>query len=283
VKERGRESAAAAFDAIADGYDADFSQTELGLLLRARLWSVLEGALPRRGQLLELGCGTGNDAVHFAQRGAAVLATDQSDEMLTQTSAKAQLMGVDVQTARLDLAQPSLPPDAGPFDGAWSSFGPLNCITNRAPLWAFLAQHVRPGGVVVLVVMAPLTPWDWLWFGGHGQLGAASRRLRAGRLRAGRLRAGRLANAGAGSSVRVWYPSWRTLVREAGPAFELRRAEGIGALLPISEAGHLVTRFPRFFGFLARIESYAGRIPPAADLCDHYALVLRRTTATQRP
>ncbi len=258
-----------AFDAVASEYDDDFSHSALGQMLRARLWTILEAEMPAHGRLLELGCGTGEDAVHLSRRGATVLATDQSTEMLMMTKAKAAGAGVSVQTQRLDLEAPTLDDsDQGRrFDGAWSSFGPLNCVADRQPLWRFLAQHIVPGGVVVLVVMAPLTPWDWLWFGGHGQLRAATRRLRSGRV----------ANAGAGGRVRVWYPSWRQLVEESGAAFHLRRVEGIGALLPISEASHLVTRFPRLFRLAARMERHLGRLPPWPSLCDHYALVLERT------
>ncbi len=256
----------AAFDGVAAHYDADFSHTALGQLLRARLWSVLERHLPSDGALLELGCGTGEDAVHLASRGAAVLATDQSANMVAITAAKAAAAGLAMRTAALDLAAPALAGDEV-FAGAWSSFGPLNCVADRRPLWRFLRSRVRPGGTVVLVVMAPLTPWDWLWFGMHGQPRTATRRLRAGRI----------ANAGGGETVAVWYPSWRTLRREAGAAFDVQRVEGIGAVLPISEAGHLVARFPRFFGLAARIEGQIAGLPPWSLLCDHYALVLRRT------
>lgn len=267
---------------MAPDYDEDFSHSALGRLLRTRLWSVLDAALPAGGRLLELGCGTGEDAVHMARRGAVVLATDQSAEMLRVTAVKAADAGVALQTAPLDLAAPALPRTAamaetgaeGPsFDGAWSSFGPLNCVADRAPLWRFLAREVRQGGAVVVVVMAPLTPWDWLWFGGHGQLRTATRRLRAGAA----------ANAGAGGSVRVWYPSWRTLRAEAQPWFTVERVEAIGALLPISEAGHLVARFPRIFGVAARLEAKLGGRSPWPSLCDHYALVLRRSAEPAAP
>ncbi|MCO4761528.1 MAG: class I SAM-dependent methyltransferase [Myxococcales bacterium] len=261
----------AAFDAIAGAYDADFTTTPLGALLRERLWTLLDQHLPTDGQLLELGCGTGHDAVHLAGRGARVWATDQSEEMLSVARKKAEKQGVQLQTAALDLAAPALPKNApGQFDGAWSSFGPLNCIADRGPLWQWLTTRIRPGGTVVLVVMAPLAPWDWLWFGAHGQLRAATRRRGQG---------GR-ANAGAGSTVRVWYPSWRTLASEAAASFSVVHTEGLGVLLPISEAGHLVGRFPRLFGAAAQLEARIAGLPPCRSLCDHYALVLRRRDAS---
>ncbi len=270
----GAQGAGAAFDAIASGYDDDFTHSPLGLLLRQRLWRLLERELPSQGRLLELGCGTGEDAAHLARRGAQVVATDQSPEMLVQAAAKA---GPRVTTALLDLATPpglSGPTEGaaalrGPFDGAWSSFGPLNCVRDRAPLWRWLADVLTPGGRLVLVVMSPLAPWDWLWFGAHGQVGPALRRLR-------RRRAGVAANAGAGRTVQVWYPSWRTLAAEAAPDFDVRRVEGVGVLLPISEAGHLVARAPRLFAQLARVEARLAGLPPWRTLCDHTALVLER-------
>lgn len=254
----------AAFDAAAVGYDADFSHSLLGDMLRRRLWSVLERHLPQRGRLLELGCGTGEDALHMAQRGAAVVATDVSAKMRAVTQRKCG--DAPVEVAHLDLEDPYASAVAGPFDGAWSSFGPVNCVSDRGPLWSWLSEQLAPGASLTLVVMSPFAPWDWCWFGLHGQLSAATRRLREGSL----------AHAGAGAEIKVWYPSWRRLAREASTSFEVVTVRGLGVFLPVSEAGHLVDKAPRLFRAAAWLESRIDGLPPCRSLCDHYVLSLRR-------
>ena len=58
-------------------------------------------------QVLELGCGTGEDAIWLAKRGVRVLATDGSPAMLEATARKAQAEGVSelIETRRLDFTR----------------------------------------------------------------------------------------------------------------------------------------------------------------------------------
>src|SRR5437773_8713408 len=61
---------------------------------------------------------------------------------------------------------------AGAFDGAFSSFGALNCEPDLAAVARGLDALVRPGGFVVCSVMNRFYPWEVLWFlarrGGRG-------------------------------------------------------------------------------------------------------------------
>ena len=72
------QTSAAAFDDLAREYDAEFTTTALGSVLRAMVWKRYEHCFAGREHLLEIGCGTGEDAVHLARRGYRVLATDAS-------------------------------------------------------------------------------------------------------------------------------------------------------------------------------------------------------------
>jgi hypothetical protein len=79
-----------AFDAFAADYDATFTHTALGQRLRRRVWRVLADYFQAGQTVLELACGTGEDAVWLAQRGLTVTATDGSAEMVRATAVKAQ-------------------------------------------------------------------------------------------------------------------------------------------------------------------------------------------------
>jgi ubiquinone/menaquinone biosynthesis C-methylase UbiE len=75
----------AAFDVFAPTYDVDFTQTRLGKMLRGRVWQVLERYFSPGDHVLELACGTGEDACWLAEWGIRVTATDGSAEMVETT------------------------------------------------------------------------------------------------------------------------------------------------------------------------------------------------------
>ena len=268
------------FDAVATGYDAAFTSQRLGQWLREMVWQRLAASFASGQHVLELGCGTGEDAIWLAQRGVHVTATDVSHAMLEETRRKVEIAGVGewVTVAELDMNGLSKPlsnpsPEKGgvwrdtepQFDGAFSNFGPLNCVQDRPALFTMLAQSIRPGGRLVLVVMGPVCPWEIGWFLGHGNLRAARRRFRSG------------AEARIGdSTLRVWYPSRRRLRAELAPSFRTLEVAGIGLLLPPSDMGGLADRTPKLAERLARIDRRMACALPWRWLNDHYLLVLER-------
>jgi len=261
-----------AFDAVAADYDETFTDTLLGRWLRDGVREKLSALYSSGDHVLELGCGTGDDAVWLARRGVHVTATDASEGMLDVARRKATAAGVTslVDLARVDLAAP--PGDMAAwtqgrtFHGVVSNFGALNCVPDRRPIAAALARCVQPGGKVVVVVMGPLCPWEMAWHLLHGQVRTALRRFRGGLH----------AHAGAGAHVRVWYPSPRTTLREFAPSFRPVSAMGIGVLLPPTYLCHFVERRPALFERLATGERRCREHLPWTWLNDHYLLVLER-------
>jgi SAM-dependent methyltransferase len=270
-RRQGPASAASAFDAAAEGYDAEFTATRLGQWLRQAVWAELTAAFQPGDHVLELGCGTGEDAVWLAGRGIRVLATDGSPAMLNLAHAKARRAGVEARVtfACLDLGAGlfgSSVPAARTFDGAFSNFGALNCLPDRRLLAQALARHLRPGARIVLVLMGPLCPWEIAWHLAHGD---ASRGLR-------RWRGGVDVDLGDGAPIRVWYPSPRRVRAEFAPYFDPLCSAGIGTLLPPTYLSHLVERWPDWLSELAVWESRVRHRFPWTWLNDHYLLVLER-------
>lgn len=270
------------FDATAASYDAHFTGHRLGRWLRQEIHHRLADLIQPDDHVLELGCGTGEDAIWLARRGATVVATDASTAMLEIAAHKAVAAGLDGQivTTPLDLSQlgdwPSTfarsrhPGAGGLYDAVLANFGVLNCLPERRTLAAALAQWVRPGGHVVLVVMSPCCPWEIAWYTAHGQLRTAFRRCRSGVE----------ASLGEGASVRVWYPSPRRLQLEFAPYFRPVEMAGIGVLLPPSYLAHLVDRWPRLFARLAGWEPRLAGHFPWTWLNDHYLMIFERPVAT---
>ena len=109
--------------------------------------------------VLELGCGTGEDALWLARHGVRVTATDVSQTMLAVAQRKAAAANLTdlIDFAAIDLA--SLPSTSSfiihrhrsPFSAAFSNFGPLNCLPDRRP-WP---RRWRTG-------CDPVAGWFWL-------------------------------------------------------------------------------------------------------------------------
>ena len=168
-----------AFDVIAETYDVTFTSVSIASLLRQAVWRRADSAFRPGSVILEMNCGTGEDAVHLAARGIRVQATDVSPEMVRLTAEKAAARGVSerVETSRLAWEDLDALGESS-FDGALSDFGGLNCVRDLASAAAALARRLRPGAPVLLCVMGPIAVWEWAWFGAHLEFSKAVRRLR---------------------------------------------------------------------------------------------------------
>src|SRR5260370_29257424 len=81
-------SPATVFDHVAARYDALWTTTSIGRAQRRLVWHEM-GALFQAGErILDIGCGTGEDAIHFAARGVTVYATDASPAMVQVARAR---------------------------------------------------------------------------------------------------------------------------------------------------------------------------------------------------
>ena len=253
------------FDTLATTYDDDFTTSAIGRRMRRAVWRRLDSHARAGDRVLELNCGTGEDAVHLAARGVTVLATDVSPAMLEVARDKARQRGLTARVTVRQLAIEDLGPALDhepPFDGVLSNFGGLNCVLDLDAVAQGLAQVVRPGGWAVLCVMGPWVPWEWVWYLGHGQVRTALRRLRP----AGVVWRG----------LTIRYPTIGTLRRALGASFQLHRVSAIGALLPPSYVEAWARRHPHWLAFFDRVERRTETWPPLPWLADHYLAEFER-------
>lgn len=116
-----------AYDRLAPRYDDRTLQNPIHLWMRAASLRLLYESFQKKDRILELGCGTGEEAVRLASRGVEVLATDMSSEMLRITEEKARRRDVGdlVETRRMGIHEVSnLVEEFGgaSFDGAYASY-----------------------------------------------------------------------------------------------------------------------------------------------------------------
>jgi SAM-dependent methyltransferase len=296
------------FDAAAATYDADFSERRLGRWLRQAVQAHLGALFAPGDRVLELGCGTGEDALWLARRGVRVTATDASPAMLDITRGKVQAQSLQhlVETAQLDMAalaehsrltpgdpvlstQPSVlspqhstqPSVLSPQHSTQSSvLSPQHsydgCFSNFGALNCLVDR--RPVAEALAGCVRPggrvalvlMAPLCAWEIGWHLLRGDARRAFR-------RLRQGAVAHAGGGRGVRVWYPSPRRLARELAPRFRALETRAVGALLPPSYLAPLAERWPRLFAALALLDQKLPARAPWPSIADHYLMIFERS------
>jgi SAM-dependent methyltransferase len=267
---------AQAFDVVAGDYDAVYGPEGNAVMtwMRQENLTLLRETFPPDSHLLEIGCGTGEEAVALARAGRRVLATDISPQMAARTRAKARAAGVAERVVA--LAAPAgglaaLRPHA-PFDGAYASFGALNCEPALDRVATALTRLVKPGGRFVCSVMARWCPFELGWFLLHGRPRVAFRRLRRG---------WQLAPVAGQDGVEIAVPTRYLAVRDVarafGPRFMVERTMALPLLLPPPYLDPLYRKRRALFD---RLEPWERRLRerwPWRLWGDHVVLVLRRT------
>src|SRR5215470_10104545 len=98
------------FDAIAPSYASLWSEAQEGASQRAEVWREIQGLWQPGERVVDLGCGTGDDALFLTGLGIEVLGIDASERMVEIARAR----GVD---ARFDQIETSGAGFSAYFDG----------------------------------------------------------------------------------------------------------------------------------------------------------------------
>ena len=178
-----------AFDRHSLTYDEQFSSLVTARAIRQEIWRIADNLFPAGAHILDLGCGTGDDAIHFAQRGLHVTALDISPRMIAKLILKADAAGLSKQ---IDARIGDINRVAGAagglsdnhpsgarhsFDGIFSNFGALNCLPDVRGLGRLAERTLKPGAPAVLVTMGRFHPLETALFLLKGNFRGAFRRL----------------------------------------------------------------------------------------------------------
>jgi SAM-dependent methyltransferase len=259
------------FDELAGTYDATFTDTGVGKALRRIVWARLDQSFLGTHRVLDLGCGTGEDAVRLASHGIDVVATDISPRMIQVARCKARDSGCIDRIEFRCLAMEDLGAclDGPLYDGVLSNFGAVNCVRNLPSLVADLAARLAPGAPLLWVVMGRHVPWEWIWYLFRGSWNKAGRRLR------------RSGVEWRGLTIR--YPTPAELAAQLRPYFAINRMTALGFALPPSYAAGWLDRRPRLLNALTRLEALAQRSSTLASWSDHYIVEATRLPSGTGP
>jgi ubiquinone/menaquinone biosynthesis C-methylase UbiE len=259
------------FDHIATTYDATFTQSAIGQLQRKRVWNYLEEIIPQlRGfEILELNCGTGEDALMFGEKGFNIVATDVSEEMLKVTQQKAHQFSMQnkISSHYLDLDSFDETLFDKKFDLIFSNFGGLNCI-NPQSLQALIRKMPRllsPGGRFVAVIMPKFSLWESAYFLLKFRFLKAFRRWTSREVVADLQ----------GIGVKTWYFRPRQIRAWSSNHFTCVVTHPIGFALPPSYVDNFFIKRPRLLKRLDKIEQKLGRISFLSGMADHFLIDLK--------
>jgi SAM-dependent methyltransferase len=126
----------------------------------AVLTEVVTALAPRPGTALDLGCGHGGDALWLASLGWHVTAVDVAATAVERVTAAADAAGLSdrVAAVRHDLSQSF--PD-GTFDLVSACYFHTPVDIPRAEVLRRAAEAVAPGGLLLVVEHASVSPWSW--------------------------------------------------------------------------------------------------------------------------
>jgi demethylmenaquinone methyltransferase/2-methoxy-6-polyprenyl-1,4-benzoquinol methylase len=152
----------AMFDRIARVYDRMNSVMTAGMHHRWRRRAADLADVAAGDEVLDVATGTGDLAVELASRGAKVIASDFSDEMLARARAKEPSIAWEWANAQ------DLPYETGRFAAATVGFGARNFADLQLGV-SEMARVVRPGGKVVILEITtpqkpPLSTFFSVWF-----------------------------------------------------------------------------------------------------------------------
>jgi ubiquinone/menaquinone biosynthesis C-methylase UbiE len=256
---------ASAFDRMAPAYDEVFTESVIGRAQRAIVWRELQNSFPNARRILELNCGTGEDALFLSSRGVSVLACDASREMIAVARRKAALQGREVAFTVLATERVGELSGAAPFDGAFSNFSGLNCVRDIKKVVEDLAGMMKPNARVLICVSGRFCLWELGWFLGKGLPAKAFRRVR-----------GSTTARIEGREFTVLYPTirrWRSYFR---PSFELRNVRAVGLFVPPTYAEPWARRHPGIVRGLARLDRVFGAWPALRGMGDHVLFEFER-------
>ncbi len=244
-------AAASFFDGLAGRYDQSWTNSPIGRLQRDAVWKELDRIVKPGDRVLDLGCGTGEDAAHLAELGAAVDAIDASPKMVEA----ARRRGVNAHVMPIEQIRRL----SGSYDLVLSNFGAVNCVQDLASLREPFARLLRPGGALAICLINRFCLWETAYYVARGQFKKAFRRWPG--------------TSEASSGLRVFYPSVRSIQHALSPEFCLSRDRGIGIAVPPSYVTNLPNRMLRGFAWCdSRIaESVLGR-----NVADHRLLIFAR-------
>lgn len=214
------------FDIASRNYDTAFTYSNIGRAQRQMVFKYLNPILNQDKKLsvLELNCGTGEDAIRFAKLDHEVLATDISEGMIKVAQAKTNSGNLTFKIQDINGINEST--FSAKFDFIFSNFGGFNCLSKHEieRFFKTATKLLNPEGKIVLVIMPKHCLWEQLYFNMKGQFKKAKRR---------KTNKSVIANVD-GVPIKTWYYNPEDIVSLTEAYFITNKIKPIGLTIPPS-------------------------------------------------
>jgi ubiquinone/menaquinone biosynthesis C-methylase UbiE len=257
------------FGPIAIDYDRVFTHSAIGQAQRSQVLRQIERCFAPGSHVLELNCGTGEDALALARSGVRVSAYDASPKMVSVASSKLSSEPFRLRVQFSVLRNEHLFQLEGSFDGALSNFAGLNCSLDWRGIADELARLVKPGGHLLLCILGRMCLWEMVHSLLRGRFRKAFRRARRGPS---------IAHID-GTSLVIIYPSISEARQLFSSGFQLCGWRGVGVFVPPSYCEPHVLGRKRMLNLLASLDSWLAHLPGVRCWGDHILLDFVRREA----
>jgi ubiquinone/menaquinone biosynthesis C-methylase UbiE len=268
INQRNEKQAALAFSNQSVFFDKLYAANSIVQYKRDRVRRHLLQYLKPGSSILELNAGTGDDAIFFAHQGFHVHATDIAtgmQEKLKQKVANQQLTGL-ISNDLCSYTALSTLIHKGPYDCIFSNFAGLNCTGELDMVLKSFNDLLKPGGVVVLVILPKFCLWESLLIV-KGKFKTATRRFFSSN--------GVKAKIG-NDLFTCWYYSPQFVIGQLRNDFELLTVEGLCTIVPPSYIENFADKYPKVFSWLCKMENRLKGKWPWKYIGDYYIISLRK-------
>jgi len=256
-----------AFNSYAAEYDDHFTNSPIGILQRKRVFRFLFPLLDKQKNLLEINCGTGEDAIMIAPFLKSVLATDASPEMIKMAvDKKASVRSENLHFKISDIREVHKKLSSV-FDILFSNFGGLNCIAAE-DLEKFsqnISPCIAPGGKLVLVIMGRKCIWENFIF-----LTQKDPRLKRRRAVNG------IETRIKDEIFNAFYYSPSEIEGIFSKHFKVKRVRPVGLFIPPSYLNAYFENKKWLLRILNMFEKTGSLFPFTANYADHYLMILEK-------
>ena len=257
-----------AFDSVAADYDGPRGNNELIQEMRSEMWRWLDATFAAPSRLIDLGCGTGLDAIRMARMGHDVTATDWSVQMVRRTSDRAETERLTDRVRSIAVGAHELQTLGGDgvYDGAYSNLGPLNCVPDLADVSRECARLLKPGGALVFTVIGRICPWEMAHY------------LRRRKWPRARIRYASNVVPVSMNRHTIWtrYYGPKEFFRAFERHFRLEHYRGLCVFAPPPYLTWVRERHPRWHGQLWRLDKRTSGWPVLRGMGDHFLMVMKK-------
>ncbi|MBS1509611.1 MAG: class I SAM-dependent methyltransferase [Bacteroidetes bacterium] len=249
-------------------FDTLYGSDSIIAYKRQRVRQHLQQYLQPGSHVLELNCGTGEDAIWLAQQGHTVHATDIAPGMLEQLQQKINTTSIQhlISTECISFTNLQQVQQQKLYNHIFSNFAGLNCTGELNKVLQSFHSLLEPGGIVTLVVLPSFCLWETLLLV-KGKTKTAFRRFFSSK--------GVKANV-ENTSFTCWYYNPSYIIKTLQPEFKVLSIEGLCTIVPPSYMEGFAEKHPRLYRFLQKREDNWKQRWPWKYIGDYYIISLQK-------